>query len=154
MLQVDTWDEDQYISDEDVQSSQLERTHRAQLRVSFFQRQRQRPLNSFQELSTGDQAARTAEIEQGLRQDRESRMNPHRWSVSPDPILSSPVQSREERTPVRLRIVRREEARRKEIAEREEARREEEEEEDISLPALLPSSRPILTIGPGISSKR
>ena len=38
ILQVDTWDKDQYISDKDIQSSQLERTHRAQLRVSFFQR--------------------------------------------------------------------------------------------------------------------
>lgn len=160
MLQVDTWDEDQYISDEDVQSSQPERTHRAQLRVSFFQRQKQRPANSFQELSTGDQAQRAAEIEQRVRQDRESQRNPRCWSISPDPILSSPVQSREERSPVRLRIIRRAEARKKEAMRRErekeveEAEGEEEEEDDISLPALLPNSRPILTIGPGISGKR
>ena len=86
-------------------------------------------------------------------------MNPC-WSVSPDPVLSSPVQSREERSPTRLRIVRREEARKREAArkevdtevEREVARRE--EEDDISLPTLLANSRPILTIGPRISGKR
>ena len=38
ILQVDTQDKDQYISNKDIQSSQPERTHRAQLRVSFFQR--------------------------------------------------------------------------------------------------------------------
>ena len=44
--------------------------------------------------------------------------------------------------------------RREREKEVEEVEGEEEEEDDISLPALLPNSRLILTIGPRISSKR
>ena len=44
--------------------------------------------------------------------------------------------------------------RREREKEVKEAEGEEEKEDDISLPALLPNSRLILTIRPGISSKR